>query len=64
MPAKNRFTVNLDPESHVELQALSERYGVSLAWLGRQAVRDFLDRYREQELQLPLSSTTTRGMSK
>lgn len=55
MASKNRFTINLDPQSHKELYALSERYGVSLAWLGRQAVHEFLDHYRNQELQLPLS---------
>lgn len=55
MASKNRITINLGAQEHTELAALSERYQVSMAWLGRQAVAEFLDRYRTVELQLPLA---------
>lgn len=49
-----RVSVGLSDGEYTELQALSEKHRVSLAWLGRQAITEFLERYRNQELQLPL----------
>ena len=37
---------------------MANKYLVSMAWLGRQAIRDFLERYRVEELQLPLALTS------
>jgi hypothetical protein len=34
--------------------ALAEKHDVSMAWLGRQAILEFLNRYRGERLQLPL----------
>gem|GEM_PF-2200511 len=52
--AKNRLTVNLSDREYKELSALSDTHRVSLAWLGRQAIIEFLERYDKEALQLPL----------
>lgn len=55
MPSTHRLSVNLSPEEHREIAALAETSRVSKAWIGRQAVIEFLERYRDEEtLQLPL----------
>ena len=54
MASKNRVTVNLGEPEYRDLLALSEKHHVSLAWLGRRAIADFLDRSKEGELQIPL----------
>lgn len=53
--AKHRVTVNLEDWEYRELSALSDKHRVSLAWLGRQAIIKFLERYEKDELQLPLN---------
>lgn len=55
MSAKHRVTVNLAEREYEELAALSHKNRVSLAWLGRQAIIEFLDRYAGEERQLPLN---------
>ena len=52
--SKNRVTVNLGEPEYMDLLALSEKHNVSLAWLGRRAVAEFLDRSKEGQLQMPL----------
>ena len=54
MTSKCRVSVNLSPDEHRELAALAERAKVSKAWLGRQAIADFLERTRDGQVQLPL----------
>ena len=56
----NRISVGLSDREHAELLALSEKHRVSLAWLGRQAITEFLERYRNRELQLPLTLERTQ----
>ena len=56
MSSPQRLSVNLSPEEHRELAALAEKVRVSKAWLGRRAISELLDRYREREFQLPLTS--------
>ena len=51
MTTKERFTVNIDADQFEHLQRLAERHGVSMAWLGRQAIARFL---AEQEPQSEL----------
>lgn len=46
MPQKKRVTVDLKPEEYQELLELKVRLDRPLAWLGRHAVRDFLERHR------------------
>ncbi|WP_417519891.1 ribbon-helix-helix protein, CopG family [Minwuia sp.] len=49
-----RITVSLHASEHASLCALAERYDVSLSWLTRQAITEFLERYENGEFQLPL----------
>lgn len=58
--AKHRVTVNLEDREYAELSALSDKHRVSLAWLGRQAIIEFLERYEKQDLQLPLGLMSDR----
>ena len=55
---KHRIAINLDDEEFSELDAMAERHDVSLAWIGRQAVLEFLSRYKDQQLPLPLRIET------
>jgi hypothetical protein len=51
---KHRIAVNLDDHEFLELGAMADKHDVSLAWLGRQAILEFLTRYRNEQLRLPL----------
>lgn len=53
---QNRISVGLSDEEHAELRTLAEKYRVSMAWLGQQAITEFLERYQhnQQVLDLPL----------
>ncbi|WP_237045782.1 CopG family transcriptional regulator [Pseudomonas alcaligenes] len=39
-----RTTISLPPEQLEQLQALADRHGLSLAWVIRQAINEFLAR--------------------
>lgn len=55
MPAKNRITINLSDAEYQTLVELSQKYDVSLAWLGRRALCDLVEQYRQtDEAQLPI----------
>ena len=54
MAARHRVTINLEDREYAELSALSERHRVSLAWLGRRAIIELLERSESEGLQLPL----------
>ena len=61
MPSSHRLSLNPSPEEHREIAALAETSRVSKAWIGRQAVIEFLERYRDEET---LSSrSTSEGLS-
>ena len=60
MAAKHRVTVNLEEREFAELSALSDKHRVSLAWLGRQAIIEMLERREEEGLQLPLTLPSER----
>jgi len=49
-----RITVSVPQREHGELRSIADEHGVTLAWLARRAISDFLRRYREGQLQLPL----------
>jgi Ribbon-helix-helix domain len=55
-----RVTVSIDERDYEQLSALAEEHRVSLAWLVRYAVGDFLERYRQHQLELPLELTSRR----
>ncbi len=61
MTAKTRFSVALDEQEYAELSAMAEKHRVSMAWLVRHAVAEFLQQYRSEELQLPLRLTGTQS---
>ena len=56
-----RITVSLSEGDHTELAALAERSQVSLSWLARAAISDFLELHRGAELQLPLLLKHNKG---
>ncbi len=55
--SKNRLSVSLTDSELNELLSLKDRHHVSLAWLGRQAILEFIAKYREEHMQLPLKLT-------
>ena len=57
MASKYRLSVNVSEQEYVELSALAEKHQVSMAWLGRQAIQDFIREHFSQEQQLPLVLT-------
>ena len=59
MTQKHRLSVSLSPNEHRELAALAENTRVSKAWIGRQAITEFLERHRGSGLQLPLDFAKT-----
>lgn len=61
--SKHRVTINISGQEYSELSALSDRHRVSLAWLGRQAIIEFLDRCDKVELQLPLNLSSGQSGS-
>lgn len=54
MSSKNRLTINLPEDEHAGVIAMAEQCHVSAAWIGRQALREFLERYRHQSV-LPVT---------
>ena len=54
MPQNHRISVGLSSTEHTELRELSEKHRVSVAWLGREAIVEFLERSRSKEFQIPL----------
>lgn len=55
-----RISISLPERDYTALCALAEKHDISLAWLGRQAVAEFLERYRDRDLQLPLTLPSGR----
>ena len=43
-----RVTLTLDPEDYRSFERIARESDVSVSWLIRQAMREFLDRYGEQ----------------
>ena len=58
---KTRLSVGLSDSELAELTALKDRHHVSMAWLGRQAILEFISRYRAEHMQLPLKLTERGG---
>ena len=53
MTTKERFTVNIDADHLERFQRMAERHDVSLAWLGRQAIVQFLANHEGPQSELP-----------
>ena len=60
MAATHRVTINLEGREYAELSALSDRHRVSLAWLGRRAIVELLERVETEDLQLPLNLSSEK----
>lgn len=58
-----RTTVSLSPEQLKQLQALADEHGLSLAWVIRQAVSEFLERVDKRAAFDPLQSSSARRES-
>ena len=63
MAAKHRVTINLEDREYAELAALSDKHRVSLAWLGRRAIVELLERCENEDLQLPLNLSSERRLA-
>jgi hypothetical protein len=50
-----RLSITLSRTEEAELSAMAGKYQVHRSWLGRRAIQDFLDKYRHEEMQLPLN---------
>ena len=48
-----RITVSLSEQNHAELTGLAERHDVSISWLTRQALVEFIDKHKNTQTQLP-----------
>jgi hypothetical protein len=57
---KHRIAANLTEAEFGELAAMADKYDVSLSWLSRKAILEFIDRYRSEQLQLPLGPSPTQ----
>ena len=61
MAAKNRVTVNLEHEEYEALVDVATRADRSIAWVGRQAIVEFLTSQERNEV--PLLATAGTGSS-
>lgn len=57
---KVRTTISLPAGQHDKLQALAEANGLSVAWVVRQAVGDFLDRVETEKAFNPLAAQLSK----
>ena len=60
LATRPRISISLPEQHYTALCALAEEHRISLAWLGRQAVAEFLERYQGRDLQLPLTLPSAR----
>lgn len=51
-----RTTISLPPEQLQRLQEMADQHGLSLAWIVRQAVNEFLERTEKRGEYHPLAS--------
>ena len=57
-----RLSVGLDPASYAKLSRLADRQEVSLAWMIRKAISDFIERQQENDqMELPLQRRGESG---
>ena len=59
MPSKHRITVNLSAEERDALASLSAKNRVSQAWIARIALAEFLERNKDDQMQLPFNLART-----
>lgn len=49
-----RITVSVSKCSHIAVVALAQKHDVSLSWLTRQALVEFIEKYEDTQAQLAL----------
>ena len=54
---KQRISINLPEDEYTALSVLATKSNLSMAWVGRKAILDFLDRYRDKQIPLAFSVT-------
>ena len=57
---KHRVAINLPDNEYAKLAALAKKHAVSMAWIGRQALLDFIEKHQNTPLQLPLTLVRER----
>ena len=58
-----RITISLGDKEHQDLCELSEQSDVSVSWIVRQAVSEFLSRHGEGQSQLPLKLSAQKKVA-
>lgn len=51
---KKRLSISLEPRSHAALESLAAEHDVSVAWLARRAISEFIERQERAQQDLPL----------
>ena len=52
---KKRLSISLEPRSHAALENLAAEHDVSVAWLARRAISEFIERQDKAQQELPLT---------
>ena len=55
-----RITVSIPEQQHEQIQLLADKNSLSVAWLVRQAVSDFLEKVDDPQAFSPLTKETTK----
>ena len=64
MTAKHRITINMTETEYADLSALAERFQVSMAWLGRRALGEMVEKYKNAgQLSMPFDQPNTKAKS-
>ena len=51
---KKRLSISLEPRNHAALESLAAAHDVSVAWLARRAISEFIERQEQGQQELPL----------
>ena len=49
MQKQHRISISLSDHEYAAVKNISENYQVSLAWIGRRAIAEFLDRHQDSD---------------
>ena len=48
-----RITVSVSESNHATLTELAHKHDVSISWLARQAIDEFIENHKDPQMQLP-----------
>jgi hypothetical protein len=61
MTAKHRITINMTEAEYADLSALAERFQVLMAWLGRRALGEMVEKYKHaDQLTMPFDTQSPK----